>query len=101
MHREGPGSAVDAFEPAIRHLLAMTPDMPATVIAERIGWTRGITILRERVAELRPAFQVPEAFGRTEYKGHWWFGQRRRAPVGLEHVLKPDLFRLDRAVGAA
>lgn len=77
--REGPGSAVDAFEPAIRRLLAVTPDMPATVIAERIGWTRGITVLRERVAELRPVYQVPEAFGRTEYKpgelGQWdlWF----------------------------
>lgn len=66
--REGPGSAVDEFEPAIRRLLAVTPDMPATVIAERVGWTRGITVLRERVAELRPAFQVPEAFGRTQYK---------------------------------
>jgi hypothetical protein len=42
--REGPGSAVDAFEPAIRRLLAVTPDMPATVVAERIGWTRGITV---------------------------------------------------------
>jgi hypothetical protein len=69
--RAGPGSAVDAFEPAIRRLLALTPDMPdmpATVVAERIGWTRGITVLRERVAELRPAYQVPEAFGWTEYK---------------------------------
>jgi transposase len=66
--REGKGSAVDAFDPAIRRLLAVTPDMPATVIAERIGWSRGITVLRERVAELRPAYQLPEAFGRTEYK---------------------------------
>jgi hypothetical protein len=66
--REGPGSAVDSFEPAIRRLLAVTPDMPATVIAERIEWTRGITVLRERVAELRPGFVVPDAFGRTEYK---------------------------------
>src|SRR3954462_7155170 len=66
--REGPGSAVDSFEPAIRRLLAVTPDMPATVIAERIGWPRGITVLRERVAELRPGFVVPDAFGRTEYK---------------------------------
>jgi transposase len=66
--RAGPGSAVDAFEPAIRRLLAVTPDMPATVIAERIGWRGGITVLRERVAELRPAYRVPEAFGRTEYK---------------------------------
>ena len=56
--REGRGSAVDAFEPAIRRLLAVTPDMPATVVAERIGWTRGITVLRERVAELRPAYQA-------------------------------------------
>ena len=61
-------SAVDAFEPAIRQLLAETPTMPATVIAERIGWTRGITVLRDRVAELRPAYQAPEAFGRSEYK---------------------------------
>ena len=77
--RKGPGSAVDAFEPEIRRLLAATPDMPATVVAERIGWTRGITVLRERVGELRPAYQVPESFGRTEYKagelGQWdlWF----------------------------
>ena len=66
--RDSPGSAVDAHEPAIRRLLAVTPDMPATVVAERIGWTRGITVLRERVGELRPAHQVPESFGRTEYK---------------------------------
>ena len=32
------GSLVDAFEPQIRVLLAATPTMPATVIAERIGW---------------------------------------------------------------
>jgi transposase len=90
------GSAVDSFEPAIRRLLAVTPDMAATVIAERIGWKRGMTVLRNRVAELRPAFQVPEAFGRTEYKpgelAQWdlWFpdydipvghGQTARLPV--------------------
>jgi hypothetical protein len=28
--------------------------MPTTVIDERIGWTGGMTILKERVAELRP-----------------------------------------------
>src|SRR5437667_8346506 len=47
-------SAVDAAEPRIRQLLAETPTMAATTIAERIGWDRGITVLRERVAELRP-----------------------------------------------
>src|SRR5215211_7082985 len=35
------GSAVDAFEPQVLELLREFPAMPATVIAERIGWTRG------------------------------------------------------------
>lgn len=61
--------------------------MPATVIAERIGWRRGITVLRDRVAQLRPAFQPPEAFGRSEYKAgelaQWdlWF-PAYEIPVG-------------------
>jgi transposase len=94
--REGPGSAVDAFEPEIRRLLAVTPDMPATVVAERIGWTRGMTVLRERVAELRPLYTPLEAFGRSEYRpgelAQWdlWeppvdipvgYGQAARLPV--------------------
>jgi hypothetical protein len=29
--------------------------MPATVIAERIGWAHSIRVLSGRVAELRPA----------------------------------------------
>src|SRR5262245_41564607 len=52
--REGKGSAVDVFEPAIRALLAEFPTMPATVIAERVAWERSMTTLRDRVAELRP-----------------------------------------------
>ena len=31
------------FESAVRQLLVTTPDMPATVIAERVGWTGSIT----------------------------------------------------------
>jgi len=42
------------FEPAVRQLLAKTPDMPATVIAERVGWTGSITWLRDNVRRLRP-----------------------------------------------
>jgi transposase len=60
-------SAVDAFEPQIRELLSEHPRMPATVIAERIGWTRGRTVLQERVAELRPLFVPPDPVQRTEY----------------------------------
>lgn len=42
------------FEPAVRQLLAKTPDMPATVIAERVGWTGSITWFRDNVRRLRP-----------------------------------------------
>jgi transposase len=62
------GSAVDAVEPAIREQLELLPTMPATVIAERIGWDRSITVLRERVAELRPAYLPRDPSGRTEYE---------------------------------
>ena len=34
--------------------------MPATVIAERIGWAYGITILKDRVRELRPLYLPPD-----------------------------------------
>jgi transposase len=61
------GSTVDAVEPQIRELLREFPTMPATVIAERIGWERGITILRDRVAELRPLFVPPDPCQRTTY----------------------------------
>lgn len=41
--------------------------MPATVIAERIGWTRSIRVLSGRVAELRPVYLPPDPASRTEY----------------------------------
>lgn len=62
------GSVVDEVEPEIRRLLKNTPDMPATVIAERIGWTRGMTVLRDRIGELRPLFLPPDPAQRTWYR---------------------------------
>ena len=50
--REPAGSIVDPVEPRIRELLRAYPTMPATVIAERIGWTRSIRVLSGRVAEI-------------------------------------------------
>jgi transposase len=58
---------VDAAEPRIRELLAQWPGMPATVIAERIGWDRSLTVLKVRVRELRPLFAPPDPASRTEY----------------------------------
>lgn len=42
--------------------------MPAAVIAERIGWTRSASVLRAKVAELRPLFAPPDPADRTEYQ---------------------------------
>lgn len=61
------GSIVDEVEPRIRELLAAWPTMPATVIAERIGWTRGLTVLKDRVRELRPVYLPPDPASRTAY----------------------------------
>ena len=66
--RKPAGSIVDGFEPRIREQLRLDARMPATVIAERIGWTRGITVLKERVAELRPAYLPPDPASRTSYE---------------------------------
>lgn len=56
-YRRAPtGSIVDAVEPEIRELLEIWPDIPATVVAERIGWNRGLSVLRKRVRELRPGY---------------------------------------------
>lgn len=54
--RAARGSLVDAVEPQVRALLKAEPRMPATVIAERIGWEHSITILKDRVRVLRPAY---------------------------------------------
>jgi transposase len=65
--RKPAGSAVDAFEAVIREQLDREPTMPATVIAERVGWTRGMTVFKERVRELRPAYLPPDPTSRTTY----------------------------------
>jgi len=94
--REGSGSIVDAVEPEIRRLLKQFPQMPATVMAERIGWTRSLTVFKDRVRELRPMYLPPDPSGRTEYRpgelAQWdlWFPP---TPVLLEtgELAKPPV----------
>jgi hypothetical protein len=66
--RKPVGSAVDAVEDAIGAQLKAVPTMPATLIAERVGWMRGMTVFKERVRELRPAYLPPDPAGRTTYE---------------------------------
>ncbi len=42
------------FEPRVRALLRDTPEMPATVLAERVGWEGSVRWFRENVKRLRP-----------------------------------------------
>lgn len=89
-------AAFDEYEPRVRALLADHPRMPASVIAERVGWTRSGSVFRSRVRELRPLYVPPEPYQRTEYEpgelAQWdlWFppadiplgdGQTARLPV--------------------
>jgi transposase len=92
--RRAAGSIVDEVEPRIRELLQAFPTMPATVIAERIGWTRGLTVLKERVAELRPVYLPPDPASRTSYVAgeigqcDLWFPPVS-LPVGFGQVRRP------------
>jgi transposase len=54
--RASKGSLVDAVEPEVRKLLTDFPRMPATVIAERIGWSHSITTLKDRIRQIRPEY---------------------------------------------
>ncbi len=94
--RAAAGSVVDEVEPRISELLQAWPTMPATVIAERIGWDRSIRVLSERVAELRPAYLPPDPVGRTQYlpgeiaQCDFWFPPIQ-LPVGFGQSRAPAL----------
>lgn len=89
-------SAVDAVEGDIHALLDTDARMPVTVIAERIGWDRGLTILRDRVRELRPLHLPPDPSGRTTYRpgelAQWdlWFPPVD-IPLGPGRVARPPV----------
>ena len=69
------------------------PDMPATVIAERIGWERAMTVLRDRIAQLRLLFVLPGPAQGTWYRpgelAQWDLWQPDvPIPVGFGQVRK-------------
>ncbi|WP_112248793.1 IS21 family transposase [Kribbella monticola] len=94
--RASKGSIVDAVEPQIRALLAEFPQMPSTVIMERVGWQRGKTVFFERVQQLRPLFRPVDPASRTEYlpgelaQCDLWFPPVD-VPLGFGHVGRPPV----------
>jgi transposase len=88
--RASVGSKLDPHSDAIAAMLDADPEVPATVILDHLrrkGYAGGITILKEHVATLRPAFRAARSFQRTTYfpgelaHGDWW-EPGSRIPVG-------------------
>jgi hypothetical protein len=66
--RRPAGTSFTVFEPRVRALLVEFPDMPATVIAERVGWAGSITWFRENVKRLRPEHRLVDPADRLTWE---------------------------------
>jgi len=76
-------TAFEPFESRVRAILEEHPDMPATVIAERVGWTGSITWFRDNVRRLRPLYRRPDPADRLVWEAgdaaqcDLWFPPRK------------------------
>jgi len=58
----------DGIEAQVRALLVEFPRMPATVIAQRIGWTHSLTTLKDRLRQIRPEYVGIDPVDRVVYQ---------------------------------
>lgn len=65
--KPGPTSFA-VFEPRVRALLEETPEMPATVLAERVGWIGSIRWFRDNVNRLRPEHRPVDPADRISWE---------------------------------
>jgi hypothetical protein len=65
--REPAPTSFAPFEARVRAILAEHPEMPATVLAERAGWTGSITWFRDNVRRLRPDYRRPDPADRLTW----------------------------------
>ena len=85
------------FEPLVRQLLAAHPEMPATVLAERVGWSGSITWFRDNVRRLRPEHRPVDPADRLTWltgdaaQCDLWFPPRRVPLEDGSTVLLPVL----------
>ncbi len=63
----GPNAFTDV-EPVVRALLAEHPSMPATVLAERVGWSGSITWFRDNLRAIRSEYAPPDPADRLSYR---------------------------------
>ena len=80
-------TSFESFEQQVRQLLEATPSMPATVLAERVGWVGSATWFRQNVALIRPDYAPTDPADRIVYhpgdqmQCDLWFPEPR-IPVG-------------------
>ena len=55
--RESQANAFTRVEPRVRQILQATPDLAATVIAQRIGWQGSMSWFRENLRKIRPEYK--------------------------------------------
>jgi transposase len=85
------------YEQRVRELLKGTPDMPATVLAERVGWDGSITWFRENVRRLRPEVRPQDPADRLTWAAgdaaqcDLWFPPRKIPLEDGSRVLLPVL----------
>ena len=81
--RAAVATAFTPFEARVRGILCEHPEMPATVIAERVGWTGSITWFRDNVRRLRPDYRRPDPADRVVWQSgdaaqcDLWFPPKR------------------------
>jgi hypothetical protein len=81
--RPAAATAFTPFEARVRAILVEHPEMPATVIAERVGWQGSITWFRDNVRRLRPEHRRPDPADRLVWEAgdaaqcDLWFPPRR------------------------
>lgn len=96
VRRPGPTSFTP-FEARVRALLAEHPEMPATVIAERVGWDGSITWFRDNVRRLRPEHRRVDPADRLAWavgdaaQCDLWFPPRKIPLEDGSRVLLPVL----------
>lgn len=94
--REAVPSAFDLFEPQVRALLVEFATMPASVIAERVGWSGSASWFRKRVAQIRPEYAPKDPADRLEHapgdqvQCDLWFPPAA-VPLGAGHIGSPPV----------
>jgi sigma-70-like protein len=91
------GSGVDEAEPRIRELLATWPSMPATVIAERIGWegTVALTEGKQTRPRLTPRSDSEGEFGEGRRESMPWINIKAEFVVATAEVLNEGVSGAD------